>query len=94
LQRLVGDELDAAIGSWAAGRTEPTAARHHLVAVDGKRVRGSGSDSVEPRHLLGPIDHTHAVVLAQRDLGCKTNEITEFAPLLDTRELANAVVTA
>jgi predicted transposase YbfD/YdcC len=94
LQRLDGDKLDTAIGSWAAGRTEPIATRRRLVAVDGKRVRGSGSDSVEPRHLLGAIDHTQAVVLAQRDVGCKTNEITEFAPLLDTLELANAVVTA
>jgi predicted transposase YbfD/YdcC len=94
LQRLDGDELDSAIGSWAAGRTEPIAAERRLVAVDGKRVRGSGSDSVEPRHLLGAIDHTQAVVLAQRDVGCKTNEITEFAPLLDTLDLADAVVTA
>jgi predicted transposase YbfD/YdcC len=34
------------------------------------------------------------VVLAQRDVGCKTNEITEFAPLLDSVDLAGAVVTA
>lgn len=94
LQRLNGDELDTAIGSWAAGRSKPIAARRRLVAVDVKRVRGSGSHTVEPRHLLGAIDHTQAVVLAQRDVGCKTNEITEFAPLLDTIDLTNAVVTA
>jgi predicted transposase YbfD/YdcC len=93
LQRLDGDELDTAIGAWAASSTEPTSTPR-LVAVDGKRVRGSGSDTAEPRHLLGAIDHSHGVVLAQREVGCKTNEITEFAPLLDTVDLAAAVVTA
>jgi predicted transposase YbfD/YdcC len=93
LQHLDGDELDAAIGSWAADRTQPADARR-LVAVDGKRLRGSGSATTEPRHLLGAVDHTHGVVLAQREVGCKTNEIAEFTPLLDGIKLADAVVTA
>lgn len=92
LQRLDGDELDTAIGSWAAGTTPATARR--LIAVDGKGVRGSGSATAEPRHLLGAIDHARGVVLAQREVGCKTNEITEFQPLLDTVSLVGAVVTA
>lgn len=94
LQRLDGEELDTTIGGWAAGCTEPVATRRRLVAVDGKRVRGSGSDTQDPRHLLGAIDHARGVVLAQREVGCKTNEITEFAPLLDTVDLSGAVVTA
>jgi hypothetical protein len=75
LQRLDGDQLDGAIGCWAAGRTEPTGTRRRLVAVDGKWVRGSGNGTVEARHLLAAIDHAHAVVLTQREVGCKTNEI-------------------
>jgi predicted transposase YbfD/YdcC len=94
LQRLDGDQLDGAIGCWAAGRTEPTGTRRRLVAVDGKRVRGSGNGTVEARHLLAALDHAHAVVLAQREVGCKTNEITEFAPLLDGVDLTGAVITA
>ena len=85
LQRLDGDELDTAIGAWAAATAPATARR--LIAVDGKRVRGSGSQTVqppaEPRHLLGALGHVRGLVLAQREVGCKTNEITEFAPLLD-----------
>lgn len=88
LQRMDGDELDTVIGSWAAGRTEPATPVRRLIAVDGKRVRGSGSVTVEPRHLLGAIDHGHGVVLAQREVGCKTNEITEFAPLLTELEVS------
>jgi predicted transposase YbfD/YdcC len=94
LQRLDGDELDTVIGAWAAGHTESGGTRRRLVAVDGKRVRGSGSGTVEPRHLLGAVDHSHGVVLAQREVDGKTNEITEFAPLLDGVDLTDAVVTA
>jgi predicted transposase YbfD/YdcC len=94
LQRVSGDELDTAIGSWAAGRTGPAATSWRLIAVDGKRVRGSGSRAAAPRHLLGAIDHAWAVVLAQHDVEGKTNETTEFAPLLDSVHLAGAVVSA
>jgi predicted transposase YbfD/YdcC len=94
LQRLDGDELDSAIGSWAAGRTEPASTRRRVLAVDGKRIRGSGHGTGATRHLLAAIDHAHAVVLAQREVGCKTNEITELAPLLNGVELTGAVVTA
>jgi predicted transposase YbfD/YdcC len=94
LQRLDGDELDSAIGAWAAGRSEPASTRRRVVAVDGKRIRGSGRGTEAARHLLAAIDHAHAVVLAQREVGCKTNEITKFAPLLDGVELTGAVVTA
>jgi hypothetical protein len=68
LQRLDGDQLDSAIGSWAAGRTEPIGARRRLIAVDGKRVRGSGNGPLKARHLLAAVDHAHAVVLAQREV--------------------------
>jgi len=84
LQCLDGQEVDTAVGSWASACTEPAATGPGLIAVDGKRVRGSGSDTTDARHLLGAIDHAHGVVLAQREVGAKTNEITQFAPLLDT----------
>lgn len=34
------------------------------------------------------------MVLAQREVGCKTNEITEFTPVLEGVELTGAVLTA
>lgn len=77
-----------------ARSTQPALSRRRVVAVDGKRVRGSGSPSIEARHLLATIDHTHGVVLSQREVDGKSNEIPEFQPLLDTLELAGAVVTA
>lgn len=39
------------------------------------------------------MDH-HGVVLAQRQVASKSNEIPSFAPLLDGLDLKNSVVTA
>lgn len=94
LQRLDGDALDAALGAWAAQRTAPAPGVRRAVALDGKRLRGSGSVSTSPRHVLGAVDHAQGVVLAQRETPGKASEISEFAPLLQTLDLADAVVTA
>jgi hypothetical protein len=40
VQRLDGDELDTAIGRWAAAHTEPPVGRRRVVALDGTTVRG------------------------------------------------------
>ncbi|MDQ0771719.1 hypothetical protein QF026_000185 [Streptomyces aurantiacus] len=42
-------------------------------------------------HLLAALEHTTGLVLAQLDVGEKTDEITCFQPLLDTvTDLARA----
>jgi predicted transposase YbfD/YdcC len=95
LQRLDGDALDTAVGSWAAARTAPPAGRRRVVAVDGKTVRGSGSGEQDTRHLLAAIDHRSGVVLGQVDVASKTNEIPMFRSLCDRIEgLTAAVLTA
>jgi predicted transposase YbfD/YdcC len=95
LQRLDGDELDVAIGGWAAVHTKPPAGRRRVVAVDGKTVRGSASDAIDARHLLAAIDHRSAVVLGQVNVASKTNEIPMFPVLCDRiDDLEEAVITA
>jgi predicted transposase YbfD/YdcC len=52
---------------------------------------------VPGRHLLAVIDQHTRVVLGQVDVDGKTNEITAFAPLLDTLtavDLTGVVITA
>jgi DDE_Tnp_1-associated/Transposase DDE domain len=68
------------------------------IAVDGKAVRGAaGPDGLIP-YLLAAVTHGAGIVLAERLIGPKTNEVPEFAPLL--RELnqhyllAGHVITA
>ena len=95
IRRLIGhvdaDRFDAVIGAFVQGlcaRVAP-AGRRRVLAVDGKTVRGSRhTDSHEVttpgRHLLAVIDQHARVVLGQVKVEGKTNEITAFAPLLDT----------
>jgi Transposase DDE domain len=40
------------------------------------------------------MDHTTCGVLAQADVDAKTNEITQFRPLLEGLDLADTVITA
>jgi predicted transposase YbfD/YdcC len=68
------------------------------VAVDGKAVRGAaGPDGMIP-YLLAAVTHGTGIVLAERLIGPKTNEVPEFAPLLlalnEYYPLAGHVITA
>jgi hypothetical protein len=47
-----------------------------LIAIDGKTLRGSGTQDGPARHLLAALDHPTAVALGQVDVEAKTNEIT------------------
>jgi predicted transposase YbfD/YdcC len=96
LSRVDPDQLDASIGGWLADRRQPVArpGRRRVVAVDGKTVRGAAGANGRQPHLLAAFDTADQTVLAQRAVDAKTNEITGFAPLLETLDLAGVVVTA
>jgi predicted transposase YbfD/YdcC len=68
------------------------------VAVDGKAVRGAAGDDGAIPFLLAAAAHGTGIVLAERAIGAKTNEIPEFAPLLLALNgyfpLAGHVITA
>lgn len=58
-------------------------------------LRGAAKAKGRKIHLLAALKHTSGAVLAQLDVGEKTNEVTRFQPLLDTvTDLAGVVVTA
>lgn len=62
------------------------------LAVDGKAIRGAvGADGKIP-YVLGAATHTDCVVLAERAIGPKSNEVPAFQPLL--RSLAQAMELA
>ncbi|MFF9015069.1 ISAs1 family transposase [Streptomyces sp. NPDC014870] len=85
------------MGSWLADRRPKKAQARALraIAVDGKSLRGAARANGRKIHLLAALDHTGSTVLAQLDVGEKTNEITCFQPLLDTIAcIAGAVVTS
>ena len=45
-------------------------------------------------HLLSAVVHKEGIVIAQKHVDEKTNEITRVEPLLDRLDLEGAVVTA
>ncbi|WP_229875276.1 ISAs1 family transposase [Streptomyces coeruleorubidus] len=97
LARVDGDALDRAVGRWLADRRPKAlpAKGRCAVAVDGKSLRCVARANGWKIHLLAALDHTTSSVLAQLDVGEKTNEISCFQPLLDTiAGLAGAVVTS
>jgi predicted transposase YbfD/YdcC len=103
LQRIDSDVLDAAIGGWLTARADASRSadqNRHLpsrpvraaVAVDGKSLRGAIRTDGRHVHLLSAL-RDDGIVLAQREVDAKSNEITAFRPLLDPLNLTGAVVT-
>jgi predicted transposase YbfD/YdcC len=63
------------------------------LAIGGKAVRGAiGADGMIP-YLLAAATHGESVVIAERLIGPKTNEVPEFQPLLRGLDLAGWVLT-
>jgi predicted transposase YbfD/YdcC len=95
-----GDDAagDDAAGDDAAG-TDREAPELLAIMVDGKAVRGATDAEGNQVHLLAAATHDDALVLGQVEVGAKSNEIPQFAPLLDTLaaagvDLAHTVITA
>lgn len=99
LQWVDGDALDEAISAYLQARApswpppvEGKRPVRRVIAVDGKVVRGSRPQTAAAIGLLAAMEH-HGVVLAQRQVVSKSNEIPSFQPLLDTLDLENVVLT-
>src|ERR1041384_3498187 len=66
-----------------------------VVAIDGKTVRRSGSRRHDhgPLHLVSAWASDQGLVLGQREVDGKSNEITAIPELLDILHLEGAIVT-
>ncbi|MGH3634297.1 MAG: ISAs1 family transposase [Mycobacterium sp.] len=97
--RVDADQLDAALGRWIAALARDPAdqdprSRRRAIAVDAKTVRGAKDADGRQVHVLAAVEQEHGLVLGQRAVGEKTNEITGFQPLLATMDITGAVITA
>ena len=87
---LQAQQVADGVGTWLAARAgvgpvaAPTGGPGWLpaIAVDGKAVRGAIGEDGQVPYLLAAATHEESVVLAERLIGAKTNEVPEFAPLL------------
>lgn len=93
LQTIDPHLLDRTVCGWLASRT-PSPERWRAVAVDGKSARGARGADGRAVHLLAVLEHANGVVLGQRVVDGKSNEIKAFAPLLDGIDLTGVIVTA
>ena len=74
LNRIDTDLFDAVIGAYLWTRTATCGGRR-IIAVDGKTIRGARTATTGAPHLVAALDHTSRVVLGQRQVADKTNEI-------------------
>jgi predicted transposase YbfD/YdcC len=85
--------FEAAFLSWVG--TLVTDFEREVVAIDGKAVRRSFDRGREqnPLHLVSAWASEQGLVLGQRCVDSKSNEITAIPALLDQLEVKNSIVT-
>ena len=76
LQGLDADLFDQTINAWLLG-----ALKGKAIAVDGKTLRRSHDGEKKAIHLLSALLHEEKIVVAQKAVGEKTNEIPEIFSL-------------
>jgi hypothetical protein len=81
--------VDGALCGWLQSLT----ARESAIAVDGKTLKGARQSNGRRVQLLAAFLHQQGIVMAQRSVATKTNEITTVPALLDPLDLGGRVVT-
>jgi predicted transposase YbfD/YdcC len=87
------DAFEACFARWAQSLTGQV--EREVVAIDGKTVRRSGSRRHDhaPLHLVSAWASDQGLVLGQREVDGKSNEITAVPELLDILHLDGSIVT-
>jgi len=96
IYRVDADIFDREINNWLARQAKRKGkSKVGAIAVDGKELRGSydTQKGTGRTHLLSALMHQEKIVLAQKSVGEKTNEITEVIPLLESLSLEDVFVT-
>jgi predicted transposase YbfD/YdcC len=96
IQAFDAELLDGVICAWIAQQagSKPGGAQRSAIAVDGKVIRGAWRPDGSQVQLFSAISHDTSVVLAQREIAAKTNEIPELPTLLSDLDLTGVVVSA
>jgi len=86
------EELEKGFVAWVSSIAKLTAGE--VVSIDGKALRGTCEPGKKAMvHLVSAWANTNRLVLAQRRVDEKSNEITAIPKLLDALELSGTVVT-
>lgn len=96
LRRLIrsvdGEAVDKVFARWA--RQQGVILPGNAIAIDGKSLRGShGADRQRMVHLISAFTHREGVVIAQRQVEAKSNEIPAAREIVSELDLEGVVVT-
>lgn len=93
--RIDAAALDAELCLYCWTRTTVLDGRR-VIAVDGKTLPGSRSDTERARHLVAGLDHMSGTVMAQEAVEAKSNEIPALPAVIKAlgERAAGAVITA
>lgn len=97
IQRIDAKEFDNQIGRWLLEQrlaVMPDGLKGNGIAIDGKTLRGSHNGPKNAIHLLSAVIHKEGVIIAQDEVGEKTNEIKHVMPLFKNLDITGAIVTA
>ena len=89
LKQADGDEVDDIVGHWLCSQSDDKA-----IAVDGKTLRGSSGADGKQVHLVSAFLQHEKMVIGQKQVDKKSNEITAFKPLLEPLDLKGKIITA
>lgn len=89
--RLDPGAFQACFRRWVEALQQALRIKH--VAIDGKTLRGSGSEGLSPLHLVSAWATAQRLALGQVAVAEKSNEITAIPELLDLLEIHGALVT-
>jgi predicted transposase YbfD/YdcC len=90
---LNAEAFEACFFEWVQAVNQVTSGQ--VIAIDGKELRHSFDTFLGKKaiHLVSAWASENRLILAQRKVDSKTNEITAIPELLDTLELAGCIVT-
>jgi predicted transposase YbfD/YdcC len=89
--RIEPGAFQACFRQWVQAIQEALDIKH--VAIDGKTLRGSGTATLGPLHLVSAWATAQRLSLAQVAVNAKSNEITAIPVLLDLLDIKGAWVT-
>jgi predicted transposase YbfD/YdcC len=93
LGRIDHRKFEACFLSWTQGYFKEKASAGSVIALDGKRVRGSAGEERKAIHIVSAWADELGLVLGQIQTAEKSNEITAIPALLEALDISGCIIT-
>ncbi len=88
--RIDGDNFERCFNKWLSKTINHIKG---VIAIDGKTIRGSGHKDRKALHIVSAFIQEQGLILGQRKVNDKSNEITAIPELLDNIDVKGTIVT-